>query len=254
MRAIVRPLVRFCLRRAAVLPDVLEALKQEFVLEADKILEERGSSRTISKISAMTGITRREVKRLAQGEVRIEAGQSLAARVISEWENNKLFQDSTGKPRKLLVKGGKNEFKTLVQTVSRDTDPATMLFELVRLDAARLQPDDRVELLKDIAMYDQFPERAVELLYRNMEHMLTSAEENLAGSEDTKNLFVLTEYTQISIEAFEMIRKWLLDEGQALHRKARNLISQHDDSVNSEIGTKETCRVVLSSFSLVKRE
>lgn len=254
LRTILRPLVRLCIRRSIVFTEVLEALKGEFAEQARLEISRRGANVTFSKISAMTALTRREVKRLALGEPPAAEQQSLSARVLSHWETSRRYQNRRGAPRPLYLSRGKSDFRELVESISHDIDPATMLFELERVGAVIRGDDGSIILKKTEVPYQQIPEKALNLVLRNVESMIKSAEDNLEQVNPIKNHFTRTEYYDLDAQAADKIRRWLYEEGAKFHKNVRAFLSRFDTGLKSELGAERRCRVVFSSYSVTEIE
>lgn len=137
---ILGPIVRLLIARGLRIPDLYESLKRLYVEQADQHFRIDGKRLTDSRISVLTGLQRRDVKRL-----RREAPESSAAsmgpvpRVISAWISHPDWQDDHGNPSPLPRKGsGKNTFDALVAQVSRDIHPRTVLDALLETGSASL--------------------------------------------------------------------------------------------------------------------
>jgi hypothetical protein len=104
-----------------------------------------------SRIAVVTGLTRAEVATLLKaenGDASRDQGRQRTERVLSGWWNDPVFQDSTGAPAVLPLRGGKRSFAALVERYSGERWlVATILGELLRVRAVRRLPDGRIEAL-----------------------------------------------------------------------------------------------------------
>ena len=131
---VLRPLIRFCLRRSIKIQDVVSVIKREFVSVAREELEAKQLEESVSKISVMTGLQRADVSRVVKQKEEDPAGKaSVIGKVISQWRHDKRFTTKNGEPRELICKGKTSEFAQLVQSVSKYINPYTVFFELERL-------------------------------------------------------------------------------------------------------------------------
>jgi hypothetical protein len=103
-------------------------------------------TRVVSRISASTGFSRREVTRLAQPKPEAAPtprGASLANELFARWLTDPPFR-LDGHPRVLPRQGALPSFE------SQDVRPRSFLGEPCRLGIARSnEPEDTVELLRD---------------------------------------------------------------------------------------------------------
>ena len=101
LRRILRPLVRLLLHFHITYPAFAAILKTVFVEIVDREFRLEGRAPTLSRIALLTGIYRKEVKRLRE-ELAVEqdapAEPSLAALVISRWAGAADFTDEQGRP------------------------------------------------------------------------------------------------------------------------------------------------------------
>lgn len=250
LRQILRPLVRLCFRNACSAYEVIEAVKAVFIELAVDQIKAGGNKITASRLSVMTGIDRRDVKRIYAGDGMPESQPSLVTRVLGQWENDPHFS-SRGRPRVLSYKGEDSEFKSLVASISKDMNPATMLFELQRLGLVERVGDD-VKLLGAVNYYAAEPEKKFAVLSRNFETLGLASEENLFEDIETKNLNLRTEFDNIRPADLPKIRAWLVKHGTQFHDRARAFLSKFDEDVRprgKKRSAKRGATVVLGSFS-----
>ena len=109
------------------------------------------TNRTTSRISAATGLTRREVDRLQSAPtVAAKAPASPITELFTRWLTEPTLRGADDKPRPLPRQGPAPSFESLAQSVTQDVHPRTLLGELCRLQLATLDPvTDEVKLLRD---------------------------------------------------------------------------------------------------------
>lgn len=251
LRPILRPLIRFCLRNSIALAEVLEATKVVFAEVAAAQIEKGGSKVTVSRIAVMTGMTRREVNRIYKEGRIADESPSLAGRVLVQWEHDPGFATKQGKPRVLTFKGADSEFSKLVETVSKDVNAATLLYELERLGAVE-KVRGGVKMVQNIQFHTKRPEKGINLLFRDIESLSAAAEENVLDTQDIRNLHLRTEFDNILVKEIPRIRSWLLKQGQEFHKRARDFLSQYDKDLNQDATSAGGARVVLGAFSLTE--
>jgi Family of unknown function (DUF6502) len=145
------PLAELCLARGLSFAAAEEMFKRAFVDAARNASSAAAVTRDISRISAATGLTRREVTRITlDGEARAAVRPSPATQIFTRWMGSRRLHDKNGEPRPLRRQGKAPSFEALAQAVTRDVHPRTLLEELCRLGLATLdEQTDMVSLARD---------------------------------------------------------------------------------------------------------
>jgi len=145
------PLVKWLMEAGLGVGDLVSLVKVAYVRAA----RERGRAGggevnrpNVSRIAVITGLTRIEVMNiLATGAADpvYDRGRQRAERVLTGWWNDSTFQDASGRPAVLPIRGGKRSFAGLVERYSGERWlVATILEELLRVRAVR-RVGDRVQ-------------------------------------------------------------------------------------------------------------
>ena len=145
------PLAQLCLSKGIRIQAVEERLRVAFVQAARDTQPAATSSRVTSRISAATGLTRREVDRLTTAPTdTARAPRSPITELFTRWLSDPALRGADNKPTPLPRQGPAPSFEALAQSVTRDVHPRTLLDELCRLQLAALDPvTDQVALLRD---------------------------------------------------------------------------------------------------------
>lgn len=187
LRALARvlgPAARLAVARGVPFAAVEELLKRAFV-EAARAAPADGVPPTVSRLATATGLTRREVTRLAS-PVRTPAAErpSLATQVFTRWRADRSLRDSRGRSRPLPRLGPAPSFEALAQSVTRDVHPRTLLDELCRLGLARVDgATDRVHLLQEAFVPRDDVVRMLGFLGTNVGDHLAATVANVLGDE-----------------------------------------------------------------------
>jgi len=125
-----------------------EISKSAFVDVATTDYGLRGRPTNISRVAVMTGLTRKEVKRLRD---KISAGTQIdmqrvipPAEIIEKWHSDSDFLDRAGRPITLPFDGPVPSFASLVKKYGGDIPPGAMRTELKRVGA--MSEDESGEL------------------------------------------------------------------------------------------------------------
>ena len=150
---VLRPVVRILLRYGIGYREFAEIAKTAFVDIASSDFGIRGRPTNISRVAVMTGLTRKEVRRLRD---KIEMGGDLVSvkttpfeDVLHQWHAKPEFTDETGSPKSLLFSGGENSFTDLVKRFGGDIPAGAMRTEMKRVgvigedEAGRLTIENR---------------------------------------------------------------------------------------------------------------
>lgn len=245
--SILRPFVRFCIKRGIKVQDMVSALRALMQDEAKKILLEEGSPVSDSRVSAITGLHRKELRKKNAPE---PAGESknLIHRVINQWRYDPKFSKSSGKSRALSVA----EFTKLVKTVSSDLNPYTVLYELER-EEVLVRKDSKLTLKARVHITKE-ADHGFMLAGRDIYDLLGSVEENVLEDPDVPNLHLKTEYDNIASSDEDEIKKRLLEEGSLFHEKIRRFLAQFDRDLNRERKPREPAiRIGVGAFSVVRK-
>ena len=153
LRHLLRPLVRLLVARGFTYPMLADLLKEIYVDTADRDFRLDGNPPTDSRVSLLSGVHRKDVRRLrgaaAPQEEAVPDAVALGAQLAAAWTTGRDFVDAKGRPRRLArlaSQGGKRSFEALVESVSRDIRARSVLDEWLRLGVAELDKEDRVVL------------------------------------------------------------------------------------------------------------
>jgi hypothetical protein len=102
-----------------------------------------------SKIAALTGLPRKEIRRILKQPVNCLEPDSLtrkpSERVVRGWLTDRRFLTRHNRPKSLLISGGKISFERLVKEYGGDVSPRAVLEELASSRAVR-RAGERIEL------------------------------------------------------------------------------------------------------------
>ncbi|MCB0328633.1 MAG: hypothetical protein KDD70_03185 [Bdellovibrionales bacterium] len=249
------PVVRFLIRHSVGFQAASQIMKELYVKAARENLERENSKVNASRLSAITGIHRRDVNEILEMES-FEPGRyqaSIAARVLTVWENSTQFIDKAGNPRILSYKGTENDFQQLVKRVSSNLHPGTVLFQLERMNAVK-KSGDGISLEKPAAVLNAGDVNVFRLLAADMDSLVSAVEENALRDEKASepgNLHMTTRFDRIDPDKLAYIRHWLVEEGKKFHEKARKFLARYDEDLNPNIGPLrgDVAEVTVSTFS-----
>ncbi len=147
-----RPLARALLRVGIGYREFAEMSKTAFVDVATTDYGLRGRPTNISRVAVMTGLTRKEVRRIRNkteaGEASVVLRSPPMTELLHRWFTEDEFVDSQGLPRKLPFDGSGVTFSDLVRKYGGDIPPGAMRTELKRISAIEESDDGTLTALK----------------------------------------------------------------------------------------------------------
>jgi len=152
---VLSPIVRVMLAHEITLPMAIELFKRVFVEVAERDFRLNNKASTDSRISLITGVHRKDVKRLRElpdADASLPPKISLSAQVVATWITGALWLDKKGQPRplpRLTRKVGEASFEMLVASISQDIRPRSVLDEWLRLGVVSINAADEVVLLNN---------------------------------------------------------------------------------------------------------
>ena len=149
---VMRPVVKILLRYGISFSEFNEVAKTAFVDVASSEFGIRGRPTNISRVAVMTGLTRKEVRRLRN---RIEEKQEPVSvkttpisEILTRWHAEKEFLDERGRPAALRFSGEKNSFSELVRKFGGDVPPGAMRTELKRVGSVEEDADGKLRVIR----------------------------------------------------------------------------------------------------------
>lgn len=250
LRSLLRPAVRFALRRGIKVRTIVEELKALLVQEAREELTRLDEEVTLSRLSVMTGLQRRDAQRLTTPTAPPTTQHlDLMTRIVAQWCTHETFSRGA-KPKELTVEGAESDFSNLVRSISLDLNPSTILFELERLGL--VQRDGQcVRLLWDAYQITGDIDDAYTLLERDISSLVEGVDRNISQRSTIPNLHISTQFDNVSQESIPKIREWILKRGAAFHAEVREFVGSFDKDINpSRYAEAGGARVTVGSFSL----
>jgi hypothetical protein len=179
------PLARVCLARGLNFASAVELLKNSYVGAAREAHAGRHGPRDIARVSAATGISRREVTRISNELVAPSVVRgSPATKVFTRWAGSAKLRDRNGQPKPLRRHGRAPSFEALSYSVTHDIHPTVILDELSRLGLARHDVDSGlVHLLRDAFAPHEDQGRALSFLGSNVGDHLSAAVDNVLSDQ-----------------------------------------------------------------------
>jgi len=149
---VLRPIAKILLRYGIGFREFAEVAKAAFVDVASSEYGIRGRPTNMSRVAVMTGLTRKEVRRLRnllEGEEQVAVSKTTPLwEVLHHWHSDQEFLDSSGRPALLPFQGEAESFSNLVRLYGGDIPAGAIRAELKRVSAIEETADGRLKVLK----------------------------------------------------------------------------------------------------------
>lgn len=205
-----------------------------------------GKKQTVSRVSILSGLSRKEVQRLLREQPQAagtdaQASYNRAARVIAGWVRDKDFTDAAGDPLALSQTGSRASFSLLVKRYSGDVPVRAVLDELLRVGAVERLDDDRVRLLARAYIPRTSDHDKLDILGVDVADLITTIDHNLQRGATDPHFQRKVMYDNLPEESIPGFRALSAAQAQKLLENMDEELSRHDRDMNASM--KGTGRV-----------
>lgn len=241
IRTLLRPLVRILIRNGVAFGSLAEVAREVYVDVAFEDFKPEGKKPTVSRVSALTGLSRKEVKRLhelevSDGESR-QARYSRAVRVVSGWMNDRRFHDGEGNPSVLSLEGTRKSFALLVKEYSGDIPTMAMLSILQDAGSVVLK-GNKVSLVRRAFIPGNDNADKIRILGSDVFELIATIDHNLVSASDKLRFQRKVSYDNIDPAALDKLRKLSARKSQTLLEQLDRQFADHE--LDTETGAGES--------------
>jgi Family of unknown function (DUF6502) len=234
---LLRPLISLLIRNGITYPVIADLLRDLYVDVALRDILPNDRSRTDSRVSLLTGVHRKEIRRQRAAPPRDEATPevvTLSSQIIARWLGAAPWAGAGGVPLPLprAAASGEPSFDGLVEAVTKDLRPRAVLDEWLSQDLVRLDAQDRVVL--NAEAFVPRPGRDEQMFYfgRNLHDHIAAAAANVSAVDKAPFLDRSVHYDALPVAAAEQLEvmgreaaiRMLLD----INRRAMQIAEAHD--------------------------
>lgn len=205
IKRLLRPLVRLLIQSGVTLPVLADLLRALFVeVATTEVLLDR-KSQTDSRISLLTGVHRKEIKRLREQKAEPDAVPpvvTLSSKIIARWLGSAACLDAHRQPlslpRTAAADSTAMSFEALVESVTTDVRARAVLDDWLSQGIVTLEADDCVRL--NTAAFIPAAGSAERLFYlgRNLHDHIAAAAANVAAVGPARFIDRSVHYDQLS--------------------------------------------------------
>ncbi len=241
LRNILLALIRTLLRNGMSYGEFDQIARKCFVDVAYDDFTPAGKKQTVSNVAILTGLNRKEVKKMHELDVDQPGVNSKqynrVIRVLGGWINDPAFLLKDGNPRDLDYEGT-GSFSELVKKYSGDMPVAAMQKALSASANIKLTDDNQVRLLSHAYLPSDDPVEKLAILGTDTRQLIETIDFNLTAAEEDLRFQRKASNARVAVAAIPAIKQVLRRRGQAFLEELDLYLSQHesDDDSTREIG------------------
>ncbi len=231
--SILEPLIHLLVHHGMGFQAFQELVKSTYIKVAEEEFKLEKKTQTDSRISLLTGVHRRDVKRLRNSVDDIENSVAqrvgLGSQIVSLWVSDPQYLDEYGKPKPLPrhagVESGES-FEGLVSAFSLDIRPRVLLDDWLHLGVIHLDADGNIHLNIEAFVPNKGMDEKAFFLATNVRDHLAATAHNVMGIH-SPFLERSLQYNELSKEAVDELSKMAEELSmaslQAVNRRAVEL-------------------------------
>lgn len=183
-----RPIARLCIHFGIDYRNLSEMMKVAFVTVAKEEFKVDGKSQTDSRIALLTGVHRKDVRRLLgrAPEKTNSRQQGLVANLIAQWLGTPELIDEKGEAKPIPRNPHadyKFSFISIASTLTNDIHPRALMDECINRGIIKIDDNDMVHLIAEsLIPADDLDEKA-HFFGQTIHDHIAAAEHNLNGNQ-----------------------------------------------------------------------
>jgi len=196
-----------------------------------------GRKQSNSRISTITGLSRKEVKRLQELEEENDdeliQKYNRAARVVYGWVHDEAYQKD-GTAISLMFDSGDLSFSGLVKAYSGDVPPRAVLDELIRVGVVEVDDNELIHLVSRAYIPKTGVNEKIHYLGTDVSALLNTMDRNIYLPELSPFFQRKVYYDNLPDEAVEEIKQMINTNGQKLLEQIDIKMAKHDRDSSPE--------------------
>jgi hypothetical protein len=248
---LLRPLIAVLLRHGMPYGVFAELARKAYVDEA--FAQAEGSTRrpTISSVSAVSGLTRKETKRLRELEIIDDEASakrySRAIRVVSAWVSDPRFRTPDGEPAILPLEGQTASFSLLVKEFSGDIPPAAML-SVLEASGTVVAGENGITLLERAYLPTATELEKIEILGTDVAELIATIGHNLEAKPGDRYFQRKVSNVLVHPDHLPTFRAMSNKKSQQLLEEYHRWLTQHEVEKNGVGPQVEPCYVAVGIY------
>jgi len=239
MLLVLRPIARALLKAGIGYREFAEISKTAFVDVAGKDYGLRGRPTNISRVAVMTGLTRKEVRRIRD---KTEEGDEIGlvkltpmSQVMHRWYTENEFLSENGKPLVLDFDSDGPSFSKLVKRFGGDIPPGAMRTELKRIGAIEEDDEGNLRAISRTVHPTRLHEKLIAAVVHAAYPLLSTVDHNVNPDRKDDTWAQMSTYSQaIRSQDLPRLRRISFDRLSELSESVDDLFmayeTQHDNA------------------------
>jgi hypothetical protein len=248
---LLRPLVRILLNHGVAYDTFSDMAKWVYMDVAMREFGLPNRKQTDSRVSVLTGLTRKEVARLKETPTPTDTGSAneyhRAAKVVSGWVHDYPRKGSPSGAAPLPMDGVAS-FSELVRRHSGDMPVRAMLDELLRVGAVRRNENNDIELVHRHYLPPQGEARKLVYLGDDTSDLISTIAHNLDASQSETFLQRKVFYDNIPLGRLAEVRKAARKFGEPVLEQISTEFAKHDRDSNPSLTGEGRARAVVGIY------
>jgi len=245
LNKILSALIHTLLRNGMSYGEFDQIARKVFVDVAYRNFSHPQKKQTVSNVAILTGLNRKEVKKLRELDMDQPASNSKqynrSIRVIGGWINDASFLRADGSPRDLDLEGV-NSFSALVRQYSGDMPVAAMQKALVESANISITADKKVRLLSHAYLPSGDPAEKLSILGTDTQQLIETINHNISAQAKDLRFQRKASNPRVPLSSIPAIKQFSQRKAQAFLEEIDLYLSQH------ESGDEETVELSVSVF------
>jgi len=230
--AAMRPYARRLLASGVPFGQLEARLRELFVEVAQREIVASGAQPTDSAISVLTGVNRKEVRRiraLDRSAAPRAFSRSLVATLVSRWTADRRTTDRNGRPLPLPYDAKRGPtFVSLARKTTADLHPRALLDVMIGAGAAELREGDVVALTRAAYVPQRGRPEALAMLADDPPELIDTMLHNVLDDGGAPRLQQKLSYDNIGTEGLAKLQAALRREAEKFLRRANAHLQRHD--------------------------
>jgi len=256
---VLRPIAKILLRYGIGFHEFAEVAKSAFVDVATTEYGIRGRPTNISRVAVMTGLTRKEVRRLrdqvADGRHSLVVKTTPLTTVLHRWNSEEEFLDADGRPAVLSFSGGQSSFSSLVKKFGGDIPPGAMRTELKRVQAIVEDSQGKLRAVRRVVHPNVEHEYLVMALMHSAYALLSTIAHNTDPDKKDINWAQMTTYTRdITVSNFPKLKRISLDRLTDHAKSFDDMFMAYEQLSDEELTPENSVAVAVGFYYFEERD
>ena len=251
-RHLLRPVVRFLLRRGVVWSELSDLSKEVYVDVARQEYGIDGRPTNISRVAMLTGLSRREVARVRdfldadasqgnrEGDRESDREGNRIARILTGWHVDPEFTDAAGRPKDLLATGPLESLPSLLKRYAGDLPHGAIRKEMSHRGLIQELEGGYVRVLKRDVVYTSLDPEMVRQLGVALHDHAATLDHNLNDERELPPRFEgIADNAVVSASAVKDFEKFVEGRGLDFLQEIDAWLANHEVDDPADTATRK---------------